>query len=90
MFKKMKAWLIAWAQRYQQREIRRLQEEGRRLKERIIEAHGGDSVPLSPEERRLLAEKAKGIDPNVLQQISVFDLQGGKPEIPHDTPTESP
>ena len=59
MFKRLKAWLIAWAERHQQREARRLQEECRRLKEEVMTLNGGELIPLSPEQRRLLAEKAK-------------------------------
>ena len=90
MFKRLKASLSAWAERCQQREIRRLQEEGRRLKEEIAEVNGGESIRLSPEQRCLLAEKAKEIDPEVLKEISVFDLPDFSPQPPADTSTESP
>ena len=56
-------WLVAWAERCQQREIKRLREEGRRLKEEVNNLDGGEPIPLSPEQRRLLQEKAKVIDP---------------------------
>ncbi len=32
-----------------------------------------EPVHLSLDQRRLLAEKARGIDPEILKQISVFD-----------------
>ncbi len=90
MFKRLKTWLVVWAERYQQREIERLHEEGCRLKEELMELNGGEPIRFSPEQRRLLAEKAKGIDPEVLKQISVFDFQDFNPEYPNDTSTESP
>ena len=90
MFKRLKAWLIAWAERHQQREARRLQEECRRLKEEVRTLNGGEPIPLSPEQRRLLVEKAKGIDPEVLKQISVFDLHDFTPQCPNDRSAESP
>ena len=55
-----------------------------------MELNGGEPIRLSPEKRRLLAEKAKGIDPEVLKQISVFDSQDFNPQCPNDTSTESP
>jgi len=90
MFKRLKTWLVVWAERYQQREIERLQEECCRLKEEVIKFNDGEPIPLSPEQRRLLAGKAKGIDPEVLKQISVFDFQDFHPQCPNDTSTESP
>jgi len=90
MFKRLKTWLAAWAERYQQREIERLHEEGCRLKEEVMKLNGGGPIPLSPEQRRLLAEKAKAIDPEVLKQISVFDFQDFNPHCPNDTSTKSP
>jgi hypothetical protein len=83
-------WLVAWAERYQQREIKRLREEGRRLKEEVMKLDGGEPIPLSPEQRRLLQEKAKAIDPEVLKQTSVLDFQDANPQCPNDTSTESP
>ncbi len=89
MFKRLKRWLVVWAERYQQREIERLHEECCRLKEEVMKLNGGEPIPLSPEQRRLLAEKAKGIDPEVLKQISVFDFQDFNPQCSNDTSTES-
>jgi hypothetical protein len=51
---------------------------------------GLNAVPLSPEQRRLLVEKAKGIDPEVLKQICVFEFQDSDPQCPDNTSTESP
>lgn len=56
MFKRLKTWLVAWAERYQQREIERLHEECCRLKEEVMKLNGGEPIPLSPEQRRLLAD----------------------------------
>jgi hypothetical protein len=50
---------------------------------------GEERVVLSPEERRLLWEKAKRIDPEVLKQISLFDLQDLQPPSKNDTSAES-
>ncbi|MCP4899049.1 MAG: hypothetical protein GY906_18940 [bacterium] len=55
-----------------------------------MKLNGGEPIPLSPKQRRLLAEKAKGIDPEVLKQISVFGFQDFNPQCPNDTSTESP
>jgi len=90
MFTWLKRWFLAWAERQQQREIERLHEEGRRLKEEVLKITGGGRVPLSPEQRRLLTEKAERIDPKVLRQISLLDFQDLHPPSPNDTSTESP
>ncbi len=90
MFRLLKRWLVAWAERYQQREVERLREESRRLKEELMELNGGEPIRLSLEQRRLLSEKAKGIDPEVLKQITVFESEGFNPECPNDTSAESP
>jgi hypothetical protein len=81
---------VAWVEGCQQREIERLHDEGCRLKEALLELDGGEPIRLSPEQRRLLAEKAKGIDPEVLKQIIVFEFEGFDPECPNDTSAESP
>ena len=90
MFKRLKTWLVVWAERCQQREIERLHEECCRLKEELVKLNGGEPIHLSPEQRRLLAEKAKRIDPEVLKPVSVFDFQDFKPQCPNDTSTEFP
>ena len=77
----LKSRLLDWAEDYQQREIERLHKEGCRLKEEVLRLTGGERIPLSPEQRRLLTEKTKGIDPQVLKQISLFDLQNLYPAI---------
>ena len=89
MFQRLKTWLVAWAERYQQREVERLHEECCCLKEELMKLNGGAPIPLSPEQRRLLAEKAKGIDPEVLKQITVVEFEGFNPECPDDTSSES-
>jgi hypothetical protein len=63
MFYWLKTWLVAWAEDRQRREIARLQEESKRLTEEV-EPTTGEPFRLTPEERRRLAKKAKGIDPN--------------------------
>ena len=90
MFKRLKAWLLDWAERCQQREIERLHAESCRLKEELMELNGGEPIRLSPEQRRQLAEKAKGIDPEVLKQITVFEVEGFDSQSSNDTSTESP
>ena len=90
MFTWLKRWLVAWAERHQQREIERLHEEGCRLKEEVLRLTGGERIRLAPEERRLLTKKAEGIDPQILKQISLFDLDDLQPPSPNGTSTESP
>ena len=90
MFTWLKRWFLAWAERHQQREIERLHEEGCRLKEEVLKITGGERIPLSPEQRRLLTEKAQRVDPKVLKQISLFDFQDLHPPSPNNTSTESP
>jgi hypothetical protein len=90
MFTRWKRWLVAWAERQQQREIQRLHEEGRRLKEELLRLTGEERITLSPEQRRQLWEKAKHIDPEVLKQIAQFDLQDLKPPSASAPSAESP
>ena len=68
----LKKRLIAWVEILQRREIARLRQENMRLKEEM-ERKTGQSIQLTPDERPLLAEKAKGIDPETLKQILVLD-----------------
>jgi hypothetical protein len=90
MFQWLKRWLVAWAECYQRHEIERLHEEGCRLKEEVLRLTGGERIRLAPEERRLLTKKAEGIDPQILKQISLFDLDDLQPPSPNGTSTESP
>ena len=69
MFQWLKKWLVAWVEDRQRREIARLQQESQRLTDEI-ERTTGEPFRLTPEERRRLAKKAKGIDPERLKQIS--------------------
>ena len=85
MFRRFKQWLTAWADELQRREIARLRQETMELKEQV-ERETGQPIQLTAAERRLLAEKAEGIDPETLQRISVFDLEGLTPAEP---PTDS-
>jgi hypothetical protein len=74
MFRRFKQWLTAWAEELQRREIARLWQETTELKDHV-ERETGKPVQLTAEERRLLAEKAEGIDHETLKQISVFDFE---------------
>ena len=89
MFTRWKRWLVAWAERQQQREIQRLHEEGYRLKAELLRLTGEERIILSPEQRRQLWEKAKRIDPEVLKQISQFDLQDLQPPSANNRSAES-
>jgi len=89
MFTRWKQWLVAWAERQQQREIQRLHEERRRLKEELLRLTREERIILSPEQRRQLWGKAKRIDPEVLKQISQFDLQDLRPPSANDRSAES-
>ncbi len=70
----LKKRLVDWAEKVQQREIARLREESQRLKEEI-ERETGHPIQLTPDERRLLAEKASRIDLQTLKQISVLNAE---------------
>ena len=72
MFQWLKRRLTGWAEARQLQEIARLQQEAVMLKEEW-ERTTGEPLKLSPEQRLRLAEKAKGIDPETLRQVSVFD-----------------
>ncbi len=75
MFRWFKRRLVTWLDERQRREIARLQQEAMRLKQEV-ERTTGKPIQLTPEQRRLLAEKADGIDPETLKEISVFDPKG--------------
>ena len=77
MFRWLKQRLIGWVEEQQRREIGRLRQEAIRLKEEL-ERETGQPIQLSPEDRRMLAEKAKNIDLETLKQISVFDPESLK------------
>ena len=89
MFTWLKSRLAAWVERCQQREIERLRKEGCRLKEEVLKLTGGERISVSAEQRRRLTEKAAGIDPRILKQISVFDSQDLDPLPRDDASTES-
>mgnify|MGYP001557680703 CR=1 FL=1 len=72
MLQWLKRRVLAWADESQRREMARLQQESMRLQEEI-ERTIGKPVELSPEDRRLLTEKAKGIDQETLKKLSVLD-----------------
>ena len=85
MFHWLKKRLVAWLENCQQREIDRLRRETLRLKEEI-ERTTGEPIQWSQEDQRLLAEKAKGIDPETLKKISLLDPNFlSKPESETDS-----
>ncbi|MBC8290926.1 MAG: hypothetical protein H8E37_11485 [Planctomycetes bacterium] len=71
MFQWLKRRLTGWAAARQLQEIARLQQEALLLKAEW-ERTTCEPLNLSPEQRRRLAVKAKGIDPDTLRQVSVF------------------
>lgn len=73
MFKWLKARISKWVDGVYERKLQRLTEESRALKAEVIELNGGKPIVLSAEERASLREASKGIDPERLKQISVFD-----------------
>ncbi len=85
----LKRRLVAWVERCQQREIQRLHRHGCRLKGELLKLTGEGRIVLSPEEQRRLWEKAKRIDPEVLKQISQFDLEDLRSPSANDTSAES-
>ena len=89
MFTWLKRRFVAWAERCQQWEIERLHEKSCRLKEEVLRRTGQDQIVLSPDELRLLAEKAKGIDPEVLKRICLFDIEDLDLPSPNASSTES-
>ncbi len=67
MFRWVKRRLVAWVEERQRREIVRLHQKTIRIKEEI-ERTTGEPVQLSHEQRRHLAKKARGIDPEILKR----------------------
>lgn len=61
-----------WAEEVQRREIAQLHEQNLKLKKEI-ERETGRPIQLTPEEQLRLAELSKGMDPDTLKEISVFD-----------------
>ena len=88
MFRWLKRRLVAWVEERQRREIARLHEKAIRIKEEI-ERTTGEPVQLSLDEKRHLAKKARGIDPEVLKQISIFDPEELKAWDSDNDPTEN-
>ncbi len=72
MFRKLKKRLKEWAEEVQRRELARLHEQNMKLKAEI-ERETGRPVQLTPEERNRLAQISKGMDPETLEQILMFD-----------------
>ena len=81
MYRQLKQWLTAWAEELRRREIALLRLKTMELQEQL-ERETGKPIQLTAGERRLLLEKAVGIDPETLKRISVFDLEGLTPAEP--------
>jgi hypothetical protein len=82
MWSRLKNRLTAWVEQSQRREIARLRQETMQLTEEL-ERETGKPIQLAAEGRRLLAEKATGIDPETLKQILVLapeDLTTAEPQ----------
>ena len=71
----MLQWLRSRIGLYQQRYIEQLLKENRVLKKQLLELNNGQPISLSPEEKKRLAEKRKGIDPNWLKAIETIDIE---------------
>ena len=71
----MLQWLRSRIGLYQQRYIEQLLKENRALKKQLLELNNGQPIRLSPEEKKRLAEKRKGIDPNWLKAIEAIDIE---------------
>lgn len=88
MFHWLKRRLVAWAGDVQRREIARLQEASNRLK-REIEETTGKPVQLTAKQRRVLAEKAAGIDPDTLKRMSILNSEDRDPSDRDTDSTEN-
>ena len=75
MLRWLRTKLVRWAEQYQRRRIEELLKETRALKAQLLEWNDGEPITLTLKERKLLAEKRKGIDPNVLREIDILDLE---------------
>jgi hypothetical protein len=72
MLHKLKKRLKEWSEEVQRREVARLHEQNMKLKVEI-ERETGRPIQLTPEERNRLAQISEGMDPETLEQISIFD-----------------
>ena len=89
MYRWLKRRLVAWLEGIQQREIERLHRKALRLKAELLELNDGKPIRLTVEQRQLLAEKAKGIDPETLKRITVIDFEESESPRPDDTSADS-
>ena len=80
MLRWMKLRLIAWVERVQQQKTDKLHRASLRLKAELLERNGGEPIRLTAEQRQRLAEKAKGINPEILKRIAVLEIE--EPESP--------
>ena len=68
-------WLRSRIGLYRQRYIEQLVKENLALKKQSLELNNGQPIRLSPEEKKRLVEKRKGIDPNLLKAIETIDIE---------------
>ena len=94
MFSWLRMRLVACINEKQREEIARLKRESQRLGDEIEQATG-QPFRLEPEELRLLAEKAKGMESEQIREISVLhpeDLEKLIKEVEsaEDPPSNAP
>ena len=75
MFQWLMTRLSKWPERILQREIERLLEEHRAMKAQIRELDGVKPIRLSPEDKKRLAAKRQGNDPEWLRAIDALELE---------------
>ena len=71
----MLQWLRSRIGLHRQRYIEQLVKENRALKKQLLKLNNGQPIRLSPEEKKRLVEKRKGIDPNLLNAIETIDIE---------------
>ncbi len=89
MIRWLKTRILSWLEECQRRESARLRTEALRLKDEI-ERTTGQPIQLTAEDRQRLAESAKGIDPERLEEISAIDPKKFMPPHHDDSSTENP
>jgi hypothetical protein len=75
MFRWLKTRLMQYAHGYQEQRFERLLTENRRLKAQVLALNDGQPITLSPAQKRRLAAKRQGLDPQVLQALDAIDLE---------------
>ena len=76
MFKRLKMRLMNWAAKKQMEVIMQLAKENREMRAKILERDG--EIRLTEEQKKRLAEKRKGIDPDILKALDAFELEDDK------------